>query len=143
MNPWIRYLSAFTLLALSGVALTDTRTPIDLEPAAREHVLAEMRHFLEGVAAITNALTKEDMETVARAAKTMGTAMTGDVPLEVRRQLPAQFRMLGHDMHRAFDTLALDAEQLGDPRHSLQQLGGILEGCAACHRSYRFNQQQP
>ena len=51
--------------------------------------------------------------------------------------------MLGFDTHRKFDTLALDAEQLGDPDHSLEQLAELMSNCVACHAAYRIDQAAP
>ena len=47
--------------------------------------------------------------------------------------------MLGFDTHRRFDQLALDAEQLGDTQHSLQQLAKLMANCVSCHASYRID----
>lgn len=142
IRPWRPAVVAFiALLASAGQAGTeppDTRTPIPMTGDAREQVLREMRHFLEGVATITDALSREDMETVARTARGLGMAAAGGMPPEVRHQLPRDFRTMGRETHLAFDELALDAEQLGDADHSLKQLGNALGRCIACHRSFRF-----
>ncbi len=60
------------------------------------------------------------------------------VPSSIAGKLPLQFKQLGADTHRQFDTLALDAEQLGDPQHTLQQMGKLMNNCIACHATYRL-----
>lgn len=137
-----------TLLVLALLATAshaeppDPRRPIAVDPASRALVLAEMRAFLEGVAGITEALAREDMEATARHAKALGMAMTGDVPPASMQQLPLEFRQMGMATHRAFDELALDAAQLGDPRHSLGQLGATLNRCVACHAMFRLEESR-
>ena len=37
-----------------------------------------------------------------------------------------------------FDQLALDADQLGDRDHVLEQLGVLMNNCIACHAQYRL-----
>lgn len=115
------------------------RSPVLVDTETRALVLAEMRGLLEGVAGITQALSREDLEAVARHARALGTGMTGDLPAASMQRLPPQFRRMGLAMHRAFDQLALDAEQLGDPSHSLGQLGAVLQGCVACHARFRLD----
>jgi hypothetical protein len=53
-------------------------------------------------------------------------------------KLPLAFKQLGLETHSGFDALALDAEQLGDPAHTLTQLAGLLQNCVACHAAYRI-----
>ena len=36
-----------------------------------------------------------------------------------------------------FDTIAIDAETIGMPKHTLGQLSGVLQKCVACHSSYQ------
>ena len=35
--------------------------------------------------------------------------------------------------------LALDADELEDPEHSLQQLSELMQNCVACHAAYRID----
>lgn len=116
----------------------DTRTELELTPQARHVVLSEMRDFVVGLQRITAALSEEDMRTVAAVARGLGTTAAGEVPPEAMRQLPAEFRQLGFTVHRDFDQIALDAEGLGDPMHTLQQLSRMMNGCVACHASYQI-----
>ncbi|MBU1192377.1 MAG: cytochrome c [Gammaproteobacteria bacterium] len=117
---------------------SDGRAEIALAPEDRDLVLAEMRTFLGAVQGITDALTKEDLQIVAQQARGVGAAAIGQVPPSLMQALPLEFKTLGRSVHADFDQLALDAEQLGDPANSLQQLSGILGKCVACHATYRF-----
>lgn len=117
---------------------SDGRAEIALAPGDRDLVLAEMRTFLSAVQGITVALTKEELQTVALQARAVGAAAIGQVPPSLMQALPLEFKTLGRSVHADFDQLALDAEQLGDPEHSLRQLGDILDKCVTCHATYRF-----
>ena len=139
-----------TLLAVSGVLVTkfvivgntvqgtDNRIAIVVQPAERNLVLTEMRAFLVSVQAVMNAALAGDMSAVAKAARKSGVPSQDQVPSSLVGKLPLSFKTMGFDTHRAFDQLALDAEQLGDPEHSLQQLGNLMNNCIACHQAYRL-----
>ena len=116
----------------------DGRVAVQLTAAERNLVLSEMRAFLEAVQIITENLPNEKMEEVARAARRVGLAAQKGVPLSLMGKLPMALKQLGLDTHRKFDRLALDAEQLGDKRQTLEQLGTLLRNCVGCHAAYRL-----
>lgn len=117
---------------------TDGRQALVLEPEERDIVLTEMRMFLSSVQQITQALTTEDMQTVVKAAREVGAAAQQAVPGTLMGKLPLDFKKSGFDTHVKFDALALDAEQLGDPKHSLQQLAVLMNNCVGCHATYQI-----
>ena len=114
----------------------DGRQAIQLDSGERNLVLAEMRAFLEAVQMITAGLAENRMGNVVTAARRVGLAAQKGVPLSLMGKLPLEFKQLGLDTHRKFDRLALDAEQLGDPDHTLEQLSELLRNCAGCHAGY-------
>ncbi len=118
---------------------SDGRTAILLEPGERDLVLGEMRTFLQAVQGVLNAARTEDMQGVASAARQVGAAAQQEVPASLVGKLPGEFKILGFDTHARFDQLALDAEQLGDPAHSLEQLAGLMSNCVGCHAAYRID----
>ena len=99
---------------LSGAVApsSDGRQALLLEAGERDLVLAEMRGFLEAVQAVPGSLVGK---------------------------LPLSFKKLGLDTHKKFDMLALDADELEDPEHSLQQLSELMQNCVACHAAYRID----
>lgn len=119
-------------------AMGDTRQAIVLEPPERAMILTEMRAFLGGVQAITAALARGDMKTVAGAARALGRAATHEMPASLMQKLPQDFRRQGFAVHGDFDQIALDAEQLGDGAHSLKQVAETLAKCVACHATYQL-----
>ena len=64
--------------------------------------------------------------------------MTGDVPPALMTKLPLEFKTLGLSVHRDFDQIALDAEGLGMPKHTLGQVSAVMQKCVACHRTYQL-----
>ena len=117
----------------------DTRTVIQLSPQHRSLVLTEMRQFLAGLQQLSEALSQDDMDEVARVARTLGSPMTHDVPPDLKQALPEGFRKLGFSVHKDFDQVALDAESLGDSQHTLSQLGATLSKCVSCHSTYQIH----
>ncbi len=120
----------------------DGRTAILLNSSERALVLGEMRDFLVAVQAVLDAANRDDPSAAAPAARRVGMAAQQAVPATLVGKLPAEFKTLGFDTHRQFDQLALDAEQLGDPDHTRQQLAALMNNCLACHAAYRIDATQ-
>jgi len=134
-------LLALTLLTTLPVVASDTtesRQPIMLSATEKQLVLAEMRIFLNSVQQIVDGISRDDMVQVAAAARRSGLAAQATVPQTLAAKLPLAFKKLGRDTHAKFDNLALDATQLGDGEHSLQQLNALLQNCVSCHAAFRF-----
>lgn len=117
----------------------DGRTAIHLTASERDFVLAEMRGLLEAVETITLELSVSNMEGVAEAARAVGMGSAGGEPMTLIAKLPLEFKTLGMSTHRAFDDLALEAEDMGDSAIVLGQLSAILTNCTSCHTGYRFD----
>jgi len=130
-----------TAVGSAGGEETDTRRVIALTSPQRHLVLEEMRQFLAGLQQISAALSNEDMESVAAAARAVGLVMSHHVPADLKQALPVEFRKLGHSVHSDFDAIALDAEALGDVQHTLSQLGETLSKCVSCHATFRIEEK--
>ena len=118
---------------------SDGRIAILLPDAERDLVLEEMRAFLQAVRAALGAIGANDPEALATATRAVGSSVRNSMPGSLVGRLPAGFKQLGFDTHRAFDQLALDAEQLGDMGYSLQQLTILMDNCVSCHATYRID----
>ena len=116
----------------------DGRLAVVLEPGERALVLQEMRDFVRGLQLIADGLSRDDMNSVAKAAGAMGMATARDAPLALMGKLPLEFKTLGFGVHREFDTMAADAGGVGDSRRALARLSDILQKCDACHRSFQI-----
>lgn len=133
----------YTFIPAVNAEEPDARTVIELSPQHCAQVLTEMRQFLSGLQQITEALSRDEMETVVREARTLGVSMSHHMPADLKQALPHEFRKLGHSVHSNFDQIALDAEALGDTAHTLSQLGDTLSRCVACHSRYQIQVMQP
>jgi mono/diheme cytochrome c family protein len=131
------------LIQGSTAPAADGRTALLLEEPERDMVLAEMRAFLASVQGIIQAAGSGDMEAVAAHARGVGMAAGDAVPATLVGKLPLAFKKLGFGTHRSFDQLALDAEQLGDPQHAMEQLAELMGNCIACHAAYRIDTAKP
>jgi hypothetical protein len=125
------------IVAGSTEKTEDGRVAILLEPGEREMMLREMRAFVAGLQLMSDALSRDDMKGVAKVARGMGTARAHDVPLAMMGKLPLGFKTLAFSVHGGFDTIAIDAETIGMPKHTLGQLSEVLQKCVACHSSYQ------
>ncbi len=118
---------------------TDGRLSLQLEPAEKDLVMAEMRAFLVTVQQINEGVVQDDMKKVADAARKVGRAAQEAVPVSLMGKLPLDFKKLGFDTHTKFDSLALDAEQFGDKEQTLGALTELMQNCISCHAGYRID----
>jgi hypothetical protein len=125
--------------AANHASLKDERKALNLSPSERAMILLEMRQFLSGIQIMTDALSRDDLKTVAQATKPLGNLATHDVPDSLKAKLPKEFKQIAFAVHSGFDQLAMDAESLGDTRHVQKQLGGILQNCVNCHSMFQIH----
>lgn len=137
--------AAFCTLLVAGTAFAarpakpaDERVSLVLLDEERHLVLMEMRNFLAVLQTITDALTREDMKEIARAARSMGSGAANEIPPKTVAKLPEEFKILAGGVHTTFDLMALDAESLADPKHTLTQMNDLLQKCNACHGIYQI-----
>lgn len=126
------------IIAGSTRAAADGRPAIILEPGERALILREMREFVAGLQRIDDALSRDDMQGVAKASRALGVSKTHDVPTAMLGKLPLEFKALALSVHSDFDTIAMDAEWTGLPKRTLSQLSDVLKKCTTCHESYRL-----
>jgi len=119
--------------------LKDERKALSLEPSERAMILLEMRQFLNGIQIMADALSSDDLKTVAQAAKPLGSQAAHEVPDSLKAKLPKEFKQLAFAVHGGFDQLAMDAESLGDTKHTQKQLADILQSCVNCHNLFQIH----
>ncbi len=115
----------------------DNRIPINMTRQERNHLLAEMRTFLQGLYNIFNALARNDMKAVAVEARPLGKVLH-HMPAQMRERLPLAYVELSLGLHEVFDVIARDAEAKADPSLTLSQLAEALAYCSGCHDTYRL-----
>lgn len=132
------------ITATASASDVDERQVLHLTEHQRNHVLTEMRALLSGTQGILDALHKEDMAAVAAHARSLGMGMAQKGEDHLGAVLPKEFMQLGMSVHKAFDRMAVDAEALKDPKHTLRQLSESMKKCVACHDSYQIHiEEQP
>ena len=127
------------IIAGSTTTGADGRVAIVLEPGERALVLREMRQFVVGLQRINDALSRDDMQAVAKASRALGTPKTHDVPMALMGKLPLKFKTLALGVHSDFDAIAADAQRGGVAKRTLGQLSDALRKCTACHESYQLS----
>jgi len=130
------------IVAGSAERADDGRLAVTLEPTERALMLREMREFVVGLQAVAEGLAHDDMKAVATASRAMGMARSHDVPIAMMGKLPLEFKTLALGLHREFDTIAMDADGIATPKHTLGQLADALQKCVACHNSYQVKSAQ-
>jgi len=117
----------------------DARQAIDLSEEHKAQLLSNMRGAFSATQSIVNALATDDMQAVADFARPLGFKARKQKGSDaLHDELPRSFKMLGKAMHQSFDEIADDAETLKDPKHTLQQLAGVLNSCQGCHATFRI-----
>lgn len=140
------HLIATTILLTSlmtPVAAEDTRIPVYLAADQHAVILTEMRGFLEGINGIMGAISRQDMAAVTDTARRYGSQQMRQHRLANGEagpgfDAPQPFRTMAQILHDSFDQMALDAEQMGDPQLTFEQLTTATATCTACHLSYRL-----
>jgi hypothetical protein len=134
--PWI----VAGVLFVSPCMAQDVRTPAVRTEAERDFILGQMRLFLQSIQAITTALAKNDLETVADEAAARGRKGTpvSDIPPSLKaKETPAWTAMMG-GARAGFDDMAKAAQAGTPPIALVGMLGETMRNCVACHQSYRL-----
>ena len=163
----------FATLAAPAYAhdAADTRTAVILPEEDGEHLLADMREFLERTTGMMAAAVDGDMQRVQVLADTMrpplfrarslaegtppparqggrreaGAAGRGNQTRFARMQqnLPQPFRSMMFEMRKGVAEVARDAVTVGDRLHTLRQLARVQQVCIACHQVYKLAPGRP
>lgn len=125
---------------VAEVPSSDGRVRVLVSNAERDLILTEMRDLLTVSQGILDAALTDDMSRVATEARKLGMSGVQKIPVDVRGpligKLPIEFKQLGLSIHEGMDTIALDAEALGDRDHTLRQLADLMNKCVTCHATY-------
>jgi cytochrome c556 len=117
----------------------DGRTSVLLSEGERNHVLEEMRGFLEAVQAVTEGIGAGDMEAVAQSATGVGMILVTNEAPSLLAKLPADMKTQGFATHAAFDDLATMATGGATVLDLVAAMGKLTSRCTACHAGYRFD----
>jgi cytochrome c556 len=116
----------------------DTRLGIVTLPKERTHILFNMRKYLLGLQALTEAVANDDMKTATEAARSMGSINLYDIHLMFANKAAVAFHEIAFEVHKDFDRVAAEADQKKDPKLMLQQVSAIMKKCTYCHETFRL-----
>lgn len=123
--------------AADGFTDRDYRQAIPVTAKERNQFLYEMRELLHGLFNLHLALSKNDFQAAATAARPIGHLLE-KTPPSLRERLPEEYVQLGLAMRESFDILAREAETRKDMSAVQAQLAESMTYCSGCHDSYRF-----
>lgn len=118
----------------STVVSSDNRLAVQLSPKEKDMVLGEMRTILTAVNRVLHGVAQNDLPATAIAAKSAGMAMAVDATPGLMAKLPLDFKTMGMQLHKDFDSLAadIDSKKLNQIQ-IIQRLGTMTNSCLACH----------
>jgi cytochrome c556 len=114
----------------------DTRQPLPLPAMMAEHQKQNMRQHLAAVQAIIAAITRDDMDAVAKAAASIGYSEAMGQMCEHMGAAAPGFTVMALNFHHIADTIG-DAARRGDRAGVLSALDRTLQTCVGCHATYR------
>ena len=117
----------------------DGRTSVLLSEGERNHVLEEMRGFLEAVQGVTEGIGANDMDAVASAASGVGMVLVTNEAPSLLAKLPADMKKQGFAAHAHFDSIAALAKDGASQNDLIVEVGKLTSRCTACHAGYRFD----
>lgn len=115
----------------------EVRQPIIVTAKERNQFLFEMRELLHGLFNLHLALSKNDFQAAATAARPIGTLLD-KTPASLRERLPEEYVQIGIAMRESFDQLARVAVEKKDMSAVQAQLAESMTYCSGCHDAYRF-----
>lgn len=115
----------------------DMRMPIPVTAKERNQFLYDMRELLHNQFNLHLALSKNDFQAAAVAARPIGQILD-HVPPSMRERLPEEFLQIGIAQRESIEALARVAETTKDMSAVQAQLAETMTYCSGCHDSYRF-----
>ena len=144
---WKKSCTVILSLVLGGSALAagpdsytarDIRQAIPVTLKERNQTLYEMRELLHGLFNLHLALSKNDFQAAAVAARPIGHLIEKQ-PSSLRERLPEEYTQLAIAMQESFDVLARVAEEKKDMSAVQAQLAESMTYCSGCHDTFRFD----
>ncbi len=130
--------AAYKFTAGSVAASDDQRQSVLLTKDERDLILTEMRDFLISVQGVSQAITENDMDRVAKLATKAGMAAEEGTPGALLQKIPLAMKKLGFGTREKFDEIAKTATDTGDANQARKQLDALMNNCIACHAMYRL-----
>ena len=118
---------------------TAQRNVVTLSGPERDFMLNEMRYYLDMLWVTSDALSRDDFDTVAKVARSRIPAMNAKpLPPTLEAKLPREYLGLSRAQHAAVDELAVTAEKSRNSHDTLRQVGVVLQRCNECHALFQY-----
>jgi hypothetical protein len=127
-------------LAAPGAKAEDTRTAVDLPPDVRTQFLEHMRTHMNALNDVVQLMSEGK---IREAGSTARKEMAIGQGQGFGRYMPAEFREMGFEYHRAADDFARIASEVPEPPDAagwsklVDGLAKITVRCNACHAVFR------
>lgn len=123
-------------------AMNDGRQRVEMPPALRAHMLANMRLHLVALGEIQTALAAGHFDQAADIAENQVglSSLEAHGASHLAPYMPKNMRELGMAMHRSasrFARVAQEAAVTNDLPRAVTALGELTQKCTACHATYR------
>jgi len=116
----------------------DGRTNVVLTADERDLILDEMRKFLISVQGVSQAITENNMEKVAKLGHEAGMVAEDNTPGSLLQKIPLSMKQMGFGVRGMFDKISETAKTSKDPVELRKQLDTLMQTCIACHNIYRL-----
>lgn len=115
------------------------RVEVEIAQNEREFLLNEMRYYLDMLWVINDAMSRNDLDIVIKAARARVPAMNAlPVPQGLENKLPGDFRALWRTNQRLIDELADIAERSRNVPDTLRHASVLLQACNQCHARFQL-----
>jgi hypothetical protein len=122
--------------SMMSKSASDTRQPLPLPATMAAHQKQNMRDHLAAVPAIVGAISRDDMEGVAKAAARLGYSEAMGQMCEHMGAAAPGFAPMALNFHHTADTIG-EAARRGDRAGVVSALDRTLQTCVGCHAMYR------
>jgi len=121
---------------MQSMSAVDMRQPLPLPAMMAEHQKQSMRDHLAAIQAIIAAVSRDDMDAVAKASGRIGYSEAMGRMCEHMGAAAPGFTAMALDFHHTADTIG-GAAQRGDRSGVLSAVDRTLQACVGCHSTYR------
>jgi hypothetical protein len=119
-------------------ANAETRLGIVTLPHERTLILRNMRKYLVGIQALTEAVANDDLKSAIDATRSMGSINLYDLRLMFANKASIVFHNIAFEVHKDFDRVAAEADEKKDIKLLLRQVSVIMKKCTYCHETFRL-----
>jgi hypothetical protein len=119
---------------------TAERIVVELSAGERNYLLNEMRYYLDLLWMVNEALSRDDLRTVAIVARRRAELSAANrLQPELEAKLPSLYRGSWRETNRLIDEVAAHAASPdATSRTVLGRMAGVLQRCNECHSLYQF-----